>query len=147
MIRTMTVEDYQMIHELWMKIKGFAIRSIDDSKDGMERFLKRNPSTSVVAVEDGIIVGSILCGHDGRRGCMYHVCVDPNYRMKGIGEAMVKASLEALKKEQISTVSLIAFQENNVANAFWEGIGWTKRNDLNYFDITIDEENVIQVID
>ena len=77
MVRLMTIEDYEEVHALWMKIKGFAIRSIDDSREGVERFLRRNPTTSVVAVEDGRIVGAILCGHDGRQGCLYHVCVDP----------------------------------------------------------------------
>ena len=67
-VRTMQIEDYEGVHELWMTIKGFGIRSIDDSKEGVERFLKRNPTTSVVAEMDGKIVGSILCGHDGRRG-------------------------------------------------------------------------------
>ena len=85
MIRTMTIEDYEQVHDLWMKIHGFGIRSVDDSKEGVERFLKRNPTTSVVAVEDDKIVGAILCGHDGRRGCLYHVCVDEAYRMRGIG--------------------------------------------------------------
>ena len=80
MIRTMTIEDYEQVHDLWMKIHGFRIRSVDDSKEGVERFLKRNPTTSVVAVEDDKIVGAILCGHDGRRGCLYHVCVDEAYR-------------------------------------------------------------------
>ena len=65
----------------------------------MERFLKRNPTTSVVAEKDGQIVGSILCGHDGRRGCLYHVCVDENYRRQGIGKAMVVRAMEALKTE------------------------------------------------
>ena len=67
-VRTMQIEDYEGVHELWMTIKGFGIRSIDDSKEGVERFLKRNPTTSVVAEMDGKIEGSILCGHDGRRG-------------------------------------------------------------------------------
>jgi len=67
-VRTMQIEDYEGVHDLWMTIKGFGIRSIDDSKEGVERFLKRNPTTSVVAEMDGKIVGSILCGHDGRRG-------------------------------------------------------------------------------
>ena len=69
-LRTMTIEDYDEVFALWTKIRGFGIRSIDDSKEGIEMFLKRNPSTSVVAEEDGKIVGSILCGHDGRRGCL-----------------------------------------------------------------------------
>ena len=81
-VRTMTAEDYDGVRALWMTISGFAIRSIDDSRAGVERFLRRNPTTSVVAEEDGKIVGSILCGHDGRRGCLYHVCVHRDYRMR-----------------------------------------------------------------
>ena len=75
-IRVMTIDDYDEVYSLWQTIHGFGIRSIDDSRDGVLRFLKRNPTTSVVAVEDGKIVGAILCGHDGRRGCLYHVCVE-----------------------------------------------------------------------
>ena len=122
-VRTMTIEDYQGVHDLWMTIKGFAIRSIDDSREGVERFLKRNPATSVVAEENGEIVGSILCGHDGRRGCLYHVCVREDCRMRGIGKSMVVRCMEELEKEKISKVSLIAFTENDIGNAFWKEIG------------------------
>lgn len=142
MIRTMTIEDYEEVSALWHKIRGFSIRSIDDSREGVARFLLRNPSTSVVAVEDGRVVGAILCGHDGRRGCMYHVCVDPDYRMRGIGKAMVVQAMTALKQEGISKVSLIAFTRNDVGNAFWRCIGWTKREDLNYYDFTLNEKNI-----
>ena len=142
MIRTMTMEDYDEVHELWMSIKGFGIRSIDDAREGVERFLSRNPSTSVVAVEDGRIVGSILCGHDGRRGCFYHVCVHRDYRQRGIGKAMAVAAMEALRREKINKVSLIAFKSNEVGNSFWKGVGWTFREDLNYYDFTLNETNI-----
>lgn len=142
-VRTMTIEDYQGVHDLWMTIKGFAIRSIDDSWEGVERFLKRNPSTSVVAEKNGEIVGSILCGHDGRRGCFYHVCVREDCRMRGIGKSMVVRCMEELEKEKISKVSLIAFTENDIGNAFWKEIGWTKREDLNYYDFVLNRENII----
>ncbi len=141
-IRTMTIEDYDGVHALWMSIKGFAIRSIDDSRVGVERFLRRNPTTSVVAIEDGKVVGSILCGHDGRRGCLYHVCVHKDYRMRGIGKAMVVFAMNALKEEQISKVSLIAFTQNDIGNAFWNRIGWTRRLDLNYYDFVLNKENI-----
>ncbi|MBQ8325608.1 MAG: GNAT family N-acetyltransferase [Lachnospiraceae bacterium] len=144
MIRIMTIEDYPQVHDLWMKIKGFAIRSIDDSEEGVAIFLRRNPTTSVVCEEDGKIVGTILCGHDGRRGCMYHVCVDPDYRLQGIGKAMVVFAMQQLKAEHISKVSLIAFTKNDIGNAFWNRIGWTKREDLNYYDFTLNEENIIR---
>lgn len=146
-IRTMTIEDYPGIYKLWMGVKGFAIRSVDDSREGVERFLKRNPDTSVVAVKDGEIVGGILCGHDGRRGCMYHVCVSEKCRMQGIGKAMVAFAMEALKKEQISKVSLIAFTKNDIGNAFWNRIGWTKREDLNYYDFVLNDANITAFIE
>lgn len=142
MVRVMTIEDYEGVYALWKKIKGFGIRSIDDSKEGVARFLKRNPTTSVVAEKGGSIVGSILCGHDGRRGCLYHVCVDEDYRRHGIGKEMVVFAMKALKEEQINKVSLIAFTENDIGNAFWNTIGWTERLDLNYYDFTLNEENI-----
>lgn len=142
MIRAMTLNDYENVHALWMRIKGFSIRSIDDSQEGVERFLKRNPGISVVAEEDGRIIGAILCGHDGRRGCLYHVCVDPDYRLRGIGKSMVVFVMEALRKEKINKVSLIAFTKNDIGNAFWKEIGWTKREDLNYYDFTLNTANI-----
>lgn len=142
MIRIMTMDDYDQVYALWKKIHGFGLRSIDDSREGIERFIKRNPATSIVAEEDGKIVGSILCGHDGRRGCFYHVCVDENYRMRGIGTAMVVTAMEALKKEKISKVTLIAFAQNDIGNKFWNKIGWTRRLDLNYYDFVLNTENI-----
>ena len=141
-LRTMTIEDYDEVFALWTKIRGFGIRSIDDSKEGIEMFLKRNPSTSVVAEEDGKIVGSILCGHDGRRGCLYHVCVDEDHRRKGIGKAMVVRAMEALRAEKITKVTLIAFTDNDLGNAFWNTIGWTKREEYNYYDFVLNAENI-----
>ncbi|MCB6414406.1 GNAT family N-acetyltransferase [Dorea acetigenes] len=142
MIRAMTIEDYDEVYHLWKKIRGFGIRSVDDSREGIARFLRRNPTTSVVAVEDGRIVGSILCGHDGRRGCFYHVCVEEAYRRHGIGKAMVVRAMEALKAEEINKVCLIAFTQNDIGNAFWNRIGWTRRLDLNYYDFTLNEANI-----
>ena len=127
MVRLMTVGDYDQVRALWMTIRGFAIRSIDDSREGVARFLRRNPTTSVVAVEDKKVVGAILCGHDGRRG---------------IGKAMVVFCMDALKAEQINKVSLIAFTQNDVGNAFWHSVGWKQREDLNYYDFVLNSENI-----
>ena len=95
LVREMTMEDYDQVYKLWTKISGFRIRSIDDSREGVERFLKRNPTTSVVAVQNGHIIGNILCGHDGRTGCFYHVCVEDSYRHHGVGYKMVRAAIKA----------------------------------------------------
>lgn len=146
MVRSMTTEDYPAVKALWQSIRGFGIRSIDDSEEGVGRFLARNPGISVVAEQDGVIVGAILCGHDGRRGCLYHVCVKDGSRRQGIGKAMVVFCMEALKKERINKVSLIAFTKNDVGNAFWKEIGWTGRRDLNYYDFVLNEENITAFI-
>lgn len=145
-IREMKIEDYDKVFALWNTISGFGIRSVDDSREGIERFLKWNPGLSVVAEEKGEIVGAILCGSDGRRGCLYHVCVHKDYRRHGIGKTMVIWCMEKLKDLQINKVSLIAFTKNDIGNAFWKEIGWTKREDLNYYDFTLNEKNITAFI-
>ena len=141
-IRNMTVEDYDKVYALWKTIKGFGIRSVDDSREGVERFVRRNPTTSIVAEEEGEIIGAILCGHDGRRGCFYNVCVKEEYRKHGVGKQMVEAALEALKEEQVCKVNLIAFQTNEVGNRFWQSLGWSFRSDVNYYEFNLNEENI-----
>lgn len=146
MIRCMKPEDYAGVYDLWTRIKGFAIRSMDDSKENVLRFLQRNPNMSYVAEEDGKIVGSVLCGHDGRRGCLYHVCVDEKYRKRGIGTSLAKATTEALKKEGINTVSLVAFSTNETGNRFWQKLGWEMRGDLVSYDMSLNDKNIITTV-
>ncbi len=141
-IRPMAEEDYEKVYGLWKTIKGFGIRSMDDSKEGVTRFIRRNPSTSMVAETKGQIVGAILCGHDGRRGCFYHVCVREDYRKRGIGKNMAVKAMRALQEEQINKVCLIAFKKNEIGNSFWKSVGWTFREDLNYYDFVLNDENI-----
>ena len=145
-VRQMRSSDYDGVYELWKSIHGFGIRSIDDSREGVERFIRRNPTTSIVAEADGRIVGAILCGHDGRRGCFYHVCVKEEYRKHGIGKAMAVAAMRALQAEHINKVCLIAFKSNESGNAFWKSVGWTFREDLNYYDFVLNDENITTFI-
>lgn len=141
-LRTMTIEDYNDVYDLWLTIHGFGMRSIDDSYEGVDRFIQRNPQTSVVAVADDKIVGSILCGHDGRRGCFYHVCVKEEYRKHGIGKAMAVECMRRLQAEGVNKVNLLAFKSNEVGNAFWNSTNWTKRDDINYYDFVLNTENI-----
>ncbi len=141
MIRFMTIDDYEKVYDLWNTIEGFVLRSIDDSKEGIKRFLYRNPNLSVVYEEDGKIIGALLCGHDGRRGSFYHVCVDKDHRNRGIATLMVKEAIKALKREKINKISLIAFSKNTGGNAFWQELKWLFREDVNYYDYVLNEEN------
>lgn len=140
--RYMTTEDYDKVYSLWTSIEGFVIRSIDDSRAGIEKFLKRNPDMSVVALDGDRVVGALLCGHDGRRGCFYHVCVHAEYREHGIASNMVEMAIEALKREEINKVNLIAFKKNAVGNKFWKDRDFDFREDLNYYDYTINPDNL-----
>ena len=146
-IRVMKEADYDQVNQLWHQIKGFGIRSIDDSRESIGRFLRRNATTSIVAEEQGEIIGSILCGHDGRTGYFYHVCVKPEHRRKGIGKAMVCMAMNALREEHINKAALIAFTKNDIGNAFWKQIGWEKRQDLNYYEFTLNEANITAFIE
>ncbi len=141
----MLPSDYDEVRALWMTIRGFGIRVLDDSREEIERFIARNPTTSVVARRDGRVVGSILCGSDGRQGALYHVCVAAECRRQGIGTAMVGYCMRALKEMGINKVSLIAFKNNSAGNAFWKTIGWTC-SDVNYYEFVLNEKNITQFI-
>ena len=129
--RLMNIEDYDEAYALWLEC-GNGLNDKDDSREGIAKYLVRNPKTSFVAVCEGKVVGVILCGHDGRRGIIQHACVSPAHRREGIGGKLVDLALGALKDEGINKVLLVAFKKNAGGNAFWESEGFTLREDLNY---------------
>ena len=131
-IRKMTIDDYQQVYDLWMACDGVGLNDIDDSRQGIERFLKRNPETCFVTEEDGKVVGVIMAGHDGRRGFIYHAAVNPVYRRQKIGHNLVNRALEAIRNEGIAKVALVVFNDNDAANQFWEKQGFDMRDDLVY---------------
>lgn len=145
-IRPMIMDDYDEVFEMWQSISGFGIRSVDDSREGIERFIARNPGLSVVALHNGRIIGGILCGHDGRRGCLYHVCVRVEYRMLGIGQEMVMRCKAALKQEGVNKINLIAFRSNAIGNRFWQKLNWKFREDCNYYEENLNLDNVTEFV-
>lgn len=139
MICAMKPEDYDGAYALWLSCPGMGLNDLDDSRDGFESFLRRNPTTCFTAWEDGALVGTILCGHDGRRGYIYHTAVRPDFRGRGIGTELVQASLEGLKEAGIHKAALVVFSNNQDGNAFWERQGFTLREDLTYRNQTLGE--------
>lgn len=131
-IRVMSITDYDEIYNLWINTPGMGLNSADDSREGIEKYLKRNPTTSFVAEYDGKIIGVIMAGHDGRRGYIHHTAILPNFRNQGIAKKLVDCAISALDKEGINKVALVAFKKNNIGNGFWENIGFIERNDLVY---------------
>lgn len=131
MIRKMTIADYDSVYSLWLSCRGMGLNDLDDSREGIERFLMRNPDTCFVA-EDGDIVGVIIAGNDGRRGYIYHTAVREERRKEGIATALVEAALDGLKRCGINKAALVVFDRNTLGNSFWEKHGFTVRNDLVY---------------
>lgn len=128
----MTMDDYEEVYHLWMNTSGMGLNDVDDSAEGIEKYLKRNPNTCFVAKQSGRVVGVIISGHDGRRGYIYHTAVAMDERQEGIGTALMERALKALKKEGISKVALVAFSKNKIGNDFWEKRGFQAREDLVY---------------
>lgn len=126
-IREMTINDYEQMIELWNGIEGLALSNAD-SKENIDMYLNRNKGLSYVYEQDSKIIGTILCGHDGRRGFIYHVAVNPDYRKQKIGNKLVQASLEKLSKEGIDKCHIFVIEENVVGNDFWASTGWEKRS-------------------
>lgn len=131
-IRKMRLEDYDAVYALWRSCPGMGLNNLDDSREGIARYLARNPETCFVAVEGGSVIGAILTGHDGRRGYISHTAVSPACQRQGTGHRLVEAALRALEREGIHKVNLVVFTRNAPGNAFWEKMGFTVRPDLTY---------------
>lgn len=131
-ITPMQIADYDAVYQLWLSCKGMGLNDLDDSQEGITRFLQRNPDTCFVAKIEQKIVGVILAGNDGRRGYIYHTAVAPNYRNQGIATMMVEKVLQQFQQLKIHKVALLVFAHNQQGNCFWEKLGFTLRNDVNY---------------
>lgn len=131
-IELMKIDDYEEVWNLWINIRGMGLNNLDDSKEGIERFLKRNPTTCFVARENDKIIGVIMAGHDGRRGFIYHTAVLKEKRKQGVAGELLATAMKALQKEGIKKVALVVFEKNEIGNSFWEKAGFSVRKDLIY---------------
>ena len=145
--RPVTIEDYDGIYALWNSTEQSrrALNPVDDSREGIGRYLRRNPSTCFLAYAGNgregnpKIVGVILTGHDGRRAIIHHMCVHPDFRRRGIARALVRMAEDALRAEGITKVFGLVFRDNDAANAFWEEQGYSLRTNLNYRNKSLNE--------
>ena len=126
-IRPMTIADYPGVYELWISSAGMGLNNLDDSEEGIGRFLDRNPTTCFVATEGNKVVGVIIAGHDGRRGYIYHTAVAKQYKRQGIGRKLAESALKALSEEGITKVGLFVFNRNEGAKRFWGKMGFAAR--------------------
>ena len=128
-LREMRINDYEKVHALWEASEGVGL-SDADSKENINRYLKRNPGLSTTAWEGDQVVGAVLCGHDGRRGYIHHLAVNKSHRHQGIGRALVERCLDSLARVNISKCHIFVFGDNQDAINFWEKVDWSRRVEL-----------------
>jgi putative acetyltransferase len=128
-ILAMTAADYAEARSIWEATEGIGL-SDADSREGVLAFLERNPGLSLVAKQDGRIIGTVLCGHDGRRGYLHHLAVAPEYRGQGLGRRLVDTCLARLAAAGIQKCHAWVYTENRDGQGFWRKIGWHERHDL-----------------
>lgn len=133
-LRQMRIHDLDGALSLWNKTSGVVVREYDDSPEGITRFLSHNPDTSLVLDLDGEIVGTLLCGNDGRRGFLYHFVVREDLRGCGLGKRLLQTAYSRLREYGIAKGGVVVLTDNTSGVQFWEYNGWLRRDDLHYFD-------------
>jgi ribosomal protein S18 acetylase RimI-like enzyme len=128
-IKAIDISSYVELLALWKSTEGVGL-SESDSLENIRQFLSHNPGLSYAAWDNDLLVGTVLCGHDGRRGYIHHLAVRRTHRRQGIGTALVEECLESLKGTGIMKCHLFVFSENDSAISFWHDTGWTQRTDL-----------------
>ena len=130
-INELTMQDYDEVVVLWSSIEGIGLNDAD-SRGNMVTYLDRNPGLSFVARDNGQVVGAVLCGHDGRRGYLHHLAVNPSHRKRGIGKALVTRCLDALRGAGIVKCNIFVFDDNETGLSFWKASGWAHRPELQF---------------
>jgi ribosomal protein S18 acetylase RimI-like enzyme len=122
--REFTIDDYNATLELWQRFEESVEICEGDDKESVAAFLKRNPGLSRVARDGSTIVGVALCGHDGRRGHIYHLAVDPGYQGRHLGKRLVDECLEGLRKAGLKRAIIMVADDNPRGREFWKRCGW-----------------------
>ncbi len=140
--RNMEIDDYEDVYSLWQKCEGVRIREAD-SREGIDKYLSRNPGLSFIAEDEDEIIGAIISGHDGKRGYIHHLAVDEQFRNSGIGSKLILLCISALKVEGILKSHIHILSDNDFAKQFWSNRGWVRRNDIEVYSfINCDRENI-----
>jgi ribosomal protein S18 acetylase RimI-like enzyme len=128
-LREFTIADYEAAYALWQSMEGIGLSEADEKKN-IAQYLARNPGLSFVAEDNGILVGALLGGSDGRRGFLNHLAVAQSHRRAGIGHALVEKSLVALAALGMRKCHIFVLARNRPGRRFWRKIGWQERTTL-----------------
>ena len=135
-VRPFRMQDYDAAFALWRRCEGIGLGA-SDTKAAIAAYLRRNPGLSFVAHRKGRLVGTVLCGHDGRRGYLHHLAVSKRYRREGLGRRLVDICLESLRRMDIHKCNIFVFADNVEGLTFWTRTGWTPRPDLSLLQVDL----------
>jgi len=135
-ITPMGITDYDQVIALLGRCEGVG-QTASDSRPEVQAFLERNPGLSRIATVQDEVVGTALCGHDARRGTIYHLAVDPRHRRQGIATALVDTCLQGLRELGVRRCNIVVFAANTPGRTFWERSGWTWRSELVFMQATL----------
>ena len=94
---------------------------------------RRGPNSTILIGRDGeTIIASVMVGHEGHRGWVYYVAVDPDHRGRGFGRAMMNAAEDWLRNAGIAKLQLLVRSENTKVQAFYESIGYDEQERIIY---------------
>lgn len=122
-IEKMTLRHYEAAVKLWKQCEGVHLGKADE-REAIARYLRRNAGMSLVAMDNGRLVGTVLCGHDGRRGILHHLAVAKDCRGKGVGKLLATQACEGLKAVGLDRCWILILADNGAARQFWKALGW-----------------------
>ena len=132
-LREVSPSDHAALYALWERTPGIQLRA-EDAYAPFCAYLARNPGLSLLAEEAGEIVGCLLAGHDGRRGYLQHLLVEPRHRRRGIASGLIAAVLGRLAEQGIAKSHVFVLGAAAEALAFWRArLGWAERDDIRVF--------------
>jgi len=134
LIRPFEAADYPAARALWERTGGVGLSSADEPAP-IAAFLARNPGLSLVATDGERLIGTVLCGHDGRRGLIHHLVTDPIERRRGLATRLLRAALRGLADAGIGKCHLLVFRSNADGIGFWRGVGAEERVELTLFSL------------
>jgi ribosomal protein S18 acetylase RimI-like enzyme len=121
--REFLMADYDAAIALWEGEDGIEVCE-GDSREEIADYFKRNPGLSRVAEVDGKIVGAALCGHDGRRGWIYHLAVATSHRRQRVGQLLLESCVEGLRAAGLPRAIILVAGDNPGGRGFWLRNGW-----------------------